>query len=129
MPIEVGPKCDTKLEELEETNLNSSQKFIRNVIHVIVSVVLIFTVISVILNKCHFKSCLPKSVKHLKSFADSLSIISNSCKLFEPRPNRLTFNDSLLSIFIFWIFVGRIYIAPLTMNLVGVKALTHSLVL
>jgi hypothetical protein len=64
-----------------------------------------------------------------ESILIAFSIIKNTKNLFSPKNDNLQCVHTLTLIFILWIHIGRYYISPLSINLVGVKKIFSSFVL
>jgi len=64
-----------------------------------------------------------------KNFLIAFSIIENTKNLFSTKKDKHRFIHTLFLLFIIWIYVGRYYLGPLTVNLIGFKRILNSFIL
>jgi len=67
--------------------------------------------------------------KYIRNFLVAFSIIKNTKNLFSPKRNKYHSIHTLFFLFIIWIYVGRYYFGPLTVNLIGFKRVLNSFIL
>jgi hypothetical protein len=66
---------------------------------------------------------------YFRNFLIAFSIIKNTKNLFSPKKDKHRSIHTLFFLFIIWIYVGRYYLGPLTVNLIGFKRVLNSFIL
>ncbi len=64
----------------------------------------------------------------LRNFLIAFSVIKNTKNLFSPKKDKHQSIHTLFFLFIIWIYVGRYYLGPLTVNLIGFKRVLNSFI-
>jgi hypothetical protein len=66
---------------------------------------------------------------NLKKLLTAFSVIKNTKNLFSSKKDNYQSIHTLFFLFIIWIYVGRYYFEPLTVNLIGFKRVLNSFML
>ncbi len=64
-----------------------------------------------------------------RNFLIAFSVIKNTKNLFSHKKDNYQSIHTLFFLFIIWIYVGRYYFGPLTVNLIGFKRVLNSFIL
>jgi hypothetical protein len=66
---------------------------------------------------------------YFRNFLIAFSVIKNTKNLFSPKKDKHQSIHTLFFLIIIWIYVGRYYFGPLTVNLIGFKRVLNSFIL
>lgn len=129
IPVEVGPECDVKSTE---SKYNQTQTFAIFVFSFMIIMAAISTTLELIIKrraKQHIDKNQVQKMNKCENILTLFSIIKSTKSLFATKKVDYQCIHTLTFIFLIWIHWGRYYVAPLTINLIGVKNIFSSFIL